>query len=173
MSKRADLIQVYNDEKREYEYFVKGFDVTESIRVLLKAHKEAYDKERRVFTECKAYCDAEKQFKERIADLEAKLAESEEINKLVNKQLQDMEKSKLAWENKYFKLEKQLAEKDEEYQKLLNSIKIKDLSNINFIQVNEDIIRFSEDGVHYEYNKKENTICKIIDQAHQHEDKGE
>ena len=45
-----------------------------------------------------------------IADLEAKLAVSEEINKLVNEQLEDMERSKLAWENKYFKLEKQLAE---------------------------------------------------------------
>ena len=77
MSKVADLIQVYNAEKREYEYFVKGFDVSESIKILLKAHKEAYDNERRVFTECKAYWDAEKQFKERIADLEAKLAENQ------------------------------------------------------------------------------------------------
>lgn len=49
-----------------------------------------------------------------IADLEAKLAEKEEINKLVNEQLEDMERSKLAWENKYFKLEKQLADKNKE-----------------------------------------------------------
>ena len=39
-----------------------------------------------------------------ISDLETKLAESEEINKLVNNQLEDMERSKLSWENQYFTL---------------------------------------------------------------------
>lgn len=69
--------------------------------------------------------------------------------------------------DKIGELEAKLAEKEKEYQELLNFIKIKDLSNINFIQVNEDIIKFSESGVIYEYNKKDNAICKIIDQAHQ------
>lgn len=41
---------------------------------------------------------------ERIAELEAKLAESEENNKLLEMQLQDMERSKLSWENQYFTL---------------------------------------------------------------------
>ena len=64
-------------------------------------------------------------------------------------------------------LEARLAEKEKAYQELLNSIKIKDLSNINFIQVNDDIVRFSKSGVLYEYNQKENKVYKIIDQAHQ------
>lgn len=40
--------------------------------------------------------------------LEQQLAEKEEINKLVNEQLKDMEKSKLSWENQYFTLYKTL-----------------------------------------------------------------
>lgn len=55
---------------------------------------------------------------ETIINLEAKLAESEENNKLLEIQLQDMERSKLAWENKYFKLEKQLAEKEKEIEEM-------------------------------------------------------
>lgn len=39
-----------------------------------------------------------------ISDLETKLAESEENNKLLEMQLQDMERSKLSWENQYFTL---------------------------------------------------------------------
>ena len=73
-----------------------------------------------------------------IADLEAKLAESEENNKLLEMQLQDMERSKLSWENQYFTLyntlknyreviEKQLAEKDEEIKQLNNRILISQL----------------------------------------------
>ena len=61
---------------------------------------------------------------QQISDLEAKLEESEENNKLLEMQLQDMERSKLSWENQYFTLynthknyrevtEKKLAEKDE------------------------------------------------------------
>lgn len=46
--------------------------------------------------------------------LKQQLAESEEIHKLLETQLKDMERSKLAWENEYFKLEKQLAEKEKE-----------------------------------------------------------
>ena len=123
--------------------------------------------------------------KRRIADLEAKLAESEEENrdleddhnKLIeqyNKQYNDLcqeinvhSSARERLVKKLKELEHQLAEKDKAYQELLNSIQIKDLSNINFIQVNEDIVRFSEGGVIYEYNKKENTIRKIIDKAHQ------
>ena len=100
MSKKATIIQHYNDITREFEYNVKGFDITESVKVLLKTHKEAYDTERRIFTECKAYCDAEKEFKQQIADLEAKLAEKEcEIKQLNNiiliSQLQAPEEQRL------------------------------------------------------------------------------
>jgi predicted RNase H-like nuclease (RuvC/YqgF family) len=89
MSKEATIIQTYNDEKRIHEYFVKGFDVSESIRVLLKAHKEAYDNERRVFAECKGYLDAEKEFKERISELEAKLAEKNKEIEVLKQRLKD------------------------------------------------------------------------------------
>lgn len=39
-----------------------------------------------------------------LNDLETKLADSEENNKLLEMQLQDMERSKLSWENQYFTL---------------------------------------------------------------------
>lgn len=55
-----------------------------------------------------------KELREENQQLKQQLAEKEEINKLVNEQLEDMERSKLAWENKYFKLEKQLVDKDKE-----------------------------------------------------------
>ena len=66
-----------------------------------------------------------------IKDLEAKLAESEE-------QLQDMERSKLAWENKYFKLEQQLAEKEKKLNIL--AFRISDLheENLSFQIVEEE-----------------------------------
>lgn len=40
------------------------------------------------------------------------LKELEEAYKELEEELADMQRSKLAWENKYFKLEKQLAEKN-------------------------------------------------------------
>ena len=43
-------------------------------------------------------------YENQISDLEAKLVESEENNKLLEMQLQDMERSKLSWENQYFTL---------------------------------------------------------------------
>ena len=42
----------------------------------------------------------------------------QEINKKLNKNLIEMEQSKLRWENKYFTLEQQLVEKDKEINKL-------------------------------------------------------
>ena len=46
MSKEATIIQSFNDVKRQYEYSVKGYDLTESIKILLKRHKDEYDKEK-------------------------------------------------------------------------------------------------------------------------------
>ena len=116
MSKEADLIQIYNDKKREFEYFVKGFNITKSIKILLKAHKEEYDTERRVFAECKGYCDAEKEFKDKISDLEAKLAESEnEIKTLICDYESRITKNHelMSWlEHKNEELKQQLAEKE-------------------------------------------------------------
>ena len=61
----------------------------------------------------------------RIKELETKLAESEENNKLLEMQLQDMERSKLSWENQYFTLyntlknyREVLAEKEKEIEEV-------------------------------------------------------
>ena len=120
MSKEADLIQIYNDEKRELEYFVKGFNITKSIKILLKAHKEEYDTERRIFAEFKGFNDAEKEFRQTTSDLEAKLAESEK--RLVNCVDFDIWQ-KTAKENN--ELKHQLAEKDktiENWQTMYQSV---------------------------------------------------
>ena len=47
MSKQAVIIQKYNDKKREFKYFIKGLDVTESVKILLARHKEEYDKQKK------------------------------------------------------------------------------------------------------------------------------
>ena len=59
---------------------------------------------------CPSDCEVAK-----IAIVEGDL---QEINEQLNKNLIEMEQSKLRWENKYFKLEKQLTEKDKEINKL-------------------------------------------------------
>lgn len=117
--------------------------------------------------EWKDFLDVVNKLGKEISDLEAKLAESEKQVKGFVELFDKKQHENYEQFCEIIQLKQQLAEKEKAYQELLNSIKIKDLSNINFIQVNEDIVRFSEGGVLYEYNKKENTICKIIDQAHQ------
>ena len=75
MSKEATIIQSFNDVKRQYEYSVKGYDVTESVKILLKRHKEEYDKEKNIFAGIDGYLEAQKECQSQISDLEAKLAE--------------------------------------------------------------------------------------------------
>lgn len=77
MSKQADIIQKYNDKKREFEYFVKGLDVTESVKILLARHKEEYDKQKNVFAGTTGFLEAQMLYENKISDLEAKLSESE------------------------------------------------------------------------------------------------
>jgi hypothetical protein len=78
MSKAETIIQTYNDEKCQYEYSVKGYDVTESVNILLKRHKEEYDRQKFNFGEVKGYCDGMRDAENKITDLEAKLAEKDE-----------------------------------------------------------------------------------------------
>ena len=104
---------------------------------------------------------------DRLNDLEAKLAQAREnLTQCEADRKFEQEKKDIAMK-RVLELKQQLAKKEKAYQELLNSLKIKDLSNINFIQVNDDIVKFSESGVIYEYNKKDNTIYKIIDKSHQ------
>lgn len=74
MSKEATIIQSFNDVKRQYEYSVKGYDVTESVKILLKRHKEEYDKEKNIFAGIDGYLEAQKECQSQISELEAKLA---------------------------------------------------------------------------------------------------
>lgn len=77
MSKEAIIIQSFNDVKQQYEYSVKGYDVTESVKILLKRHKEEYDKEKNVFAGIQGFIEAQQLYENDLVDLEAKLAESE------------------------------------------------------------------------------------------------
>ena len=83
MSKEATIIQSFNDFKRQYEYFVKGYDVTESVKILLKRHKEEYDKEKNIFAGINGYLEAQKEYQSQLADLEAKLAEKDKEIEIV------------------------------------------------------------------------------------------
>lgn len=74
MSKEATIIQSFNDVKRQYEYSVKGYNITESVKILLKRHKEEYDKEKNIFAGIDGYLEAQKECQSQISDLEAKLA---------------------------------------------------------------------------------------------------
>ncbi len=74
MSKEASVIQKYNAKTREYEYFVKGYDITESIKTLLKLHKEAYDKENHSILETKGFIEAQNIYLPKIEELEHRLA---------------------------------------------------------------------------------------------------
>lgn len=104
MSKEATIIQSFNDLKRQYEYFVKGYDVTESVKILLKRHKEEYDKEKKIFAGIDGYLEAQKEYQSQLADLEAKLAESEEFTQGYRKECAKIQTD-------YYKLKQQLAEK--------------------------------------------------------------
>lgn len=90
MSKEATIIQSFNDVKRQYEYFVKGYDITESVKILLKRHKEEYDKEKNVFTGTQGFIEAQQLYEKHIADLEAKLALTEKALELACKELRDI-----------------------------------------------------------------------------------
>ena len=143
-----------------------------------------------------------KKLKTKIADLEAKLAESEEINKLVNEQLKDMERSKLSWENQWFTLyntlknyreanEQKLAEKEKrikklnyEAQKYYEDAYCNDFHNqdkISFaveqiVKTKETLIEFLQDEGFYEnewYDLFEKIDNQIKQLTNQHEDKGE
>lgn len=108
--KIADLeAKLAESEKKNFELVAK---------LNLKEHKPAF---------C-ALADRDCEALGQVEELKQKLAEYEENNKLLEMQLQDMERSKLSWENQYFTLyntlknyrevtEKQLTEKD----KLINN----------------------------------------------------
>ena len=76
--KEATIIQNFNAEKRKYEYSIKGYDVTKSIKILLKKHKEEYDKERRVFESTKGYLEAQQEYEKHIANLQSQLDKANE-----------------------------------------------------------------------------------------------
>ena len=92
MSKEATIIQSFNDIKRQYEYSVKGYDVTESVKILLKKHKEAYDKEKKVFAGIDGYLEAQKEYQSQIADLQSQLAEKEKEIEELHTQIEQMVK---------------------------------------------------------------------------------
>ena len=115
MSKEATIIQSFNDVKRQYEYSVKGYDVTESVKILLKRHKEEYDKEKNIFAGIDGYLEAQKECQSQISDLETKLAEKEKeienlYDRLNSKQKfyeMSLEKDYKEYLSRLYKLEKQ------------------------------------------------------------------
>jgi uncharacterized coiled-coil protein SlyX len=138
MDKEATIIQTYNDEKCQYEYRVKGYDITESVKVLLKAHKEEYDRQKFNFGEVKGYCDGMRDAEKKITDLEAKLAEKEQYLEAV------VEADKVNYErlhNEIAELKQQLAEKDKE----IETIKKDSDKNIDYLVEFASLIESEKD----------------------------
>ena len=84
MSKKAVVEVRENAQKRKNEYFVKGFDITESVEFLLAEVEKDYEFKKQVELQCGLHsCNdilnkqAEK-YRKQISDLEAKLAEHNE-----------------------------------------------------------------------------------------------
>lgn len=73
--KEAPIIQEYNDAKCQYEYFVKGYDITESVKVLLKAHKEEYDKVKKVFDSVSGFIEAQTLYEKQLVEKDQQIAE--------------------------------------------------------------------------------------------------
>ena len=133
MSKEATIIQSFNDVKRQYEYFVKGYDVTESVKLLLKRHKEEYDKEKKIFAGIDGYLEAQKEYQSQISDLEAKLAESEKENDTLTAKLEQANEIISNPDTLIFQqqelidnLKSQLAEKDLKIIELETKLNLKD-----------------------------------------------
>lgn len=120
MSKKCVITQIYNEEKQQYEYFVKGYDITESIKILLKKHKEAYDKERRIFAEAKGYIEAQKEYETQFYN------QQNEIQKL-KQQLAEKDKEIAHLKEKdNYHLRYELAGADETITNLKQQLKEKD-----------------------------------------------
>lgn len=91
MSKKCVITQIHNEEKQQYEYFVKGYDITESIKILLKKHKEAYDKERRIFAEAKGYIEAQKEYETQLHNQQNEIQQLKQENETLFLQLSKQE----------------------------------------------------------------------------------
>lgn len=138
MSKEAIIIQSFNDVKQQYEYSVKGYDVTESVKILLKRHKEEYDKEKNVFAGTQGFIEAQQLYENDLVDLETKLAESEEEHELLinqfeeeteklRKQIKQESDARKRFVEEVKNLKQQLAEKEKEIENLNNRILISQL----------------------------------------------
>lgn len=130
--KEATIIQNFNEEKQQYEYSVKGYDVTKSIEILLKKHKEEYDKERRVFESTKGYLEAQQEYEKHIADLQSQL---DQANERLNK-------------------------KDEEFGRLSCDYKTL-LSHYNVLKEKAIVPKFSSGQIVYFANMVEETVNKF------------
>ena len=154
MSKEAIIIQSFNDVKRQYEYSVKGYDVTESVKILLKRHKEEYDKEKKIFAGIDGYLEAQKEYQSQIAYLEAKLAKSENQCrecKHLNKKIELNIKNKLMAEN--CELQKQLEEKDKEIEYYKKQAK----------KFNNEAQKYYEDAYCNDFQKQTKTSFAIAE----------
>lgn len=115
MSKKCVITQIHNEEKQQYEYFVKGYDITESVKILLKKHKEAYDKERRIFAEAKGYIEAQKEYKTQLHNQQNEIQQLkqqlEEKDEQIKKRVMVYEKQFIEQTDEIYSLKQQLAEK--------------------------------------------------------------
>lgn len=151
MSKEAVIIQEFNEKERKYEYFVKGFNVTESIKILLKRHKEEYDKEKNIFAGTQGFIEAQQLYEKQISDLEAKLAESEKHRKkayqegLLQKQF-DKDVEIMQLKQQLTEKEKDIAELEEQDGVYHNQLAIEQLEKVKefLFEQNIEITRLNK-----------------------------
>lgn len=137
MSKEAVIEVRENAKKRKNEYFVKGFDVTESVEFLLAEVEKDYEFKKQVELQCGlCVCNdfldkqAEK-YRKQITDLETKLAESEKEKKHLKDWLDDVlltsidHESFNAMQEEYEKenaeIKQQLAEKEKAHMEAMQN----------------------------------------------------
>lgn len=84
MSKKAFIKVVENAKKRKNEYFVKNFDITESVELLLEEVKKDYKFKKQVELQCGLHTCNEtletqsKKYGKEISKLKEQLADAEE-----------------------------------------------------------------------------------------------
>lgn len=179
------------DENLDYRY-----DITDTAYELAKGIAEDWELGYK-----DEIAELKQQLRQKEADigfLEATTCSMQEDIDYWEKQFEEMERSKLAWENKYCKLEQQLAEKEKEiaeYKRVCTIAHVEDLQIENMLLKGKDQnkIKFAveqleqlkhdiwtdqqDDGwldeqvdIYFLTETIENQIKKL---THQHEDKGE
>jgi hypothetical protein len=120
VSKKAVVEVRENAQKRKNEYFVKGFDITESVEFLLAEVEKDYEFKKQLELQCGLHsCNdilnkQTEKYRKQVSDLEAKLAESENRNKKLKDEVCKSNVGIAHLKNQLKQAKQQLAEKEHE-----------------------------------------------------------